>query len=331
MEKTLKALVVGSGDMGEKHARAYQRLPNVDLCAVADPDGLRAGRMAAELNVQGVYAGFQEAIEQERPDIVSVCVPAFLHAGISAAALEQGCHVLCEKPLALTLEDARRMLDAAEKSNAHLAVVFQRRFMPVWQEVEQRLPALGAPLSYQAADFRPVRPKVLMHSKSGNGGPVIDCCVHDFNMVLHLFGKPASVYAMGDVYADGKSEVDSVRDLAVDTAAISIRFEAGHKALVSYCWGLPTGYEDSVRAEILGPNGLLRIFPDSLEHHLPGGRVETVRGLEEEGHPAQIAAFVDAIAGGQTPPVNPGEALPALEVACAALASIESGAAEPLG
>ncbi len=164
-----------------------------------------------------------------------------------------------------------------------------------------------------------------MHSVSGNGGPVIDCCVHEFNMALHLFGRPSSVYAMGDTYAAGKAEISGVHDPAIDTAAISIRFEAGHTALVSYCWGLPTGSADTSRTEILGPNGMLRVFPDGVEHHMPGGRVQTVRGLEEEGHPAQVAAFVEAVTAGKTPPVDPREALPALEIAYAALASIDSG------
>ena len=321
----MKVLLIGSGDMGAMHARACKKIEGIHLCAVADPDEPRAAAFAREHGLPAMYGDYREALRREQPDLVSVCVPAFLHAEIAIAALEQGCHVLCEKPIALRPEDAEGMIEAADKAPGQLGIIFQRRYMGAWREVEQRLPLLGKPLSYQATDFRQVRPKRLMHDKHGNGGPVIDCCVHEFDMLLRLFGSPESVYAVGDVYAVEKTEVSAIGELAVDTVLITLKFKNGHKALVSYCWGLPAGTEDWSHTEIIGPAGLIKVFGSSIEHHLGNGRVETVSGLSENGHDIQIAACVDALRCGAPMPVPPGEALQALRVSYAALESIETG------
>ncbi len=325
MTDALTVLIVGSGDMGAAHARGYMSLEEASIVAVADPYQARAAALADACQVKKYYADCREAIQREQPDIVSVCVPAFLHAEIALYAMEQGCRVLCEKPIALTLEGAERMAEASERMPGRLGIVFQRRYLPVWIEAEKRLPLLGEPLSYQAADFRPIRPKRLMHSRSGNGGPVIDCCVHDFDMVLRLFGSLRSVNASGCILAQGKPELSGIQDLAVDTAAVSLRFDRGHTALLSYCWGLPTGFKDISRIEILGPEGMLRIGDGWLEHHMAGGRVETISGLDTRGHAAQIAAFVHAVRNGDALPVAPQEALQALCVAHEALNAIERG------
>lgn len=330
MSEMLKIVIVGSGDMGGTHLRGYAALDDVHVAAVADPDLGRAAALAEAHHVPKTYADYHEAIQTEKPDIVSVCVPAFLHCEVALYAMEHGCHVLCEKPIALTLEDGQHMGEASERLGGRLGVVFQRRYLEVWKEVERRLPLLGEPLSYQATDFRPIRPKRLMHSRSGNGGPVIDCCVHDFDMAMHLLGPVESAYAVGEVFAMGKHELSAISDLAIDTANVSLRFANRHSALLSYCWGLPTGFHDITRTEILGPNGMLRIDSGGLEHHMGGGRIETVAGLDTNGHAAQIAAFVHALRNGRPLPVAPHEALQALRVAHAALQSIASGAPQHL-
>lgn len=319
-------LIIGAGDMGARHAAGYRALENARIRGIADPDQDRAAQLAAQCPGATAYASYHDALAQAHFDIVSVCVPAALHAEAAIAALEHGCHVLCEKPIALTLEQAQRMADATDRAPGMLGIVFQRRYMAVWREVTKRLPALGTPLYYQATDFRPVRPKILMHSKSGNGGPVIDCCVHDFDMTMRLFGAPRAVYAVGDTFAQGKPQVHAIQDLALDTAVINLTFAAGHKALIAYSWGLPEGFPGSIRVEIIGPNGIIKVDDTRLEHHLPGGIIETVSGLSADGHTTQIAEFVAAIAAGKQPPVPPAEAIAALKVAHATLDAIESGA-----
>ncbi len=325
MRDKFKVLIVGGGDMGAAHLAGYANLKEVCVAAIADPDLSRATALAETHGVENTHADYQQAIEQEKPDIVSICVPACLHAEIAVHAMQQGCHVLCEKPIALTLEEGARMADISESMQGRLGIIFQRRYLQMWQEVAKRLPQLGVPMSYQTTDFRQVRPKRLMHSRSGNGGPVIDCCVHEFDMALRLFGPAQHVYAMGNTLAAGKAELRDIQDLAVDTAAISLQFDKGHTALISYCWGLPAGVHDLSRTDIIGPNGMLRVGDSWVEHHMGGGRVETISGLNANGHAAQIADFVRALRNHEPLPVAPREALQALRIAHAALESAATG------
>jgi predicted dehydrogenase len=321
----LKVVVVGSGDMGRTHARAYARLDEVSLAAVVDLDESRSAALAKELGIPHTYVDYREAIEREQPEIVSVCVPVYLHPEVAITALELGANVLSEKPIALTVEAAEQMIAASRRAKGKLGVIFQRRFLRVWQEAQARLPLLGRPATYLCDDFRPIRPKVLMHSQGGNGGPLIDCCVHDLDMTRQLFGEARRVFASGDVYARGKEALRMIDDLAIDTAHLVVEYERGDKAAISYCWGLPTGVPGWGRSELLGPEGAIRVFGDSLEHQRAGG-VEKVEGLQSNGHGEEIAAFVRAIATGGPVPVAPEDGLAALRIARAALESIRTGA-----
>lgn len=325
MSDKLKVLIVGAGDMGRTHSRAYGRREDVAICAVADLDTQRAERLAGELQSAKPYADCRDALERERPDLVSVCVPACSHAEVAIWALQAGASVLSEKPIALTPTLAESMIAAAKGAKGKLGVIFQRRFQKVWQEVRERLPKLGGPVTYVGSDYRPVRPKVLMHSRSGNGGPIIDCCVHEFDMMQQLFGPAKRVFATGAIYAQGKKELAAISDLAVDTASITLDFEGGHRGLLSYTWGLPTGFAGWGTTELLGPNGAVKVFGNAIECHVGGAPAEKVEELGSDGHAAQIAAYVEALKAGRDVPVNPEEALSALRVAHAALKSIETG------
>jgi len=321
----MRALVIGAGDMGRKHAAAYRALENVTLAGVADPDGQRAKVFVHNHAGAVQFSNSREAINEIQPDIVSVCLPAFLHKEVSVAALEAGAYVLCEKPIALTLEDAEAMVAAASRNEDRLGIVLQRRYAGAWAFAGKRIGDLGTPLIYHATDFRQVRPKLLMHSRGGNGGPVVDCAVHDFDRALEWFGPAVSVQAVGTIFAEGKPEVATVADLAIDTSNILVQFEAGHMASIQYGWGMPTGFNDYVRNEIVGPLGMLRVFEDRVEHHKGGGLVETRTGFSDDGHARQIAAFVEAIRSESPLPVSPNEARAASVLSHAALDAIDTG------
>lgn len=320
----MKVLIIGAGDMGDRHAGAYKKINGIHICAVADPDITRCQRLTEIHPIPAYYRDYADALIQEKPDLVSVCVPACLHAEISLASLEQGAFVICEKPIALTLNDAERMVKVSKQLPGRLGIIFQRRYMGVWEEVKHRLPLLGTPLTYHTADFRQIRPKRLMHDKHGNGGPVIDCCVHDFDMTHQLFGKPKQLVATGDIYAQGKPELVEISDLAIDTANILIEFEEGHKAVIAYSWGLPAGTDDWTHTEIIGPKGMIRVFEHSLEHYCGNRRKETISGFSPNGHERQIALCVAAAQAGIPMPVPPEEAILSLQMAYTALASLDS-------
>ena len=154
---------IGCGDMGGNHARAWTAHPDVEVVAVSDPDHQRAQKLAQTYNAQ-VYTDWESLINESTCTIVSVCTPACFHAPISIAAAEAGNHVLCEKPMALTLAEADAMLAAAE-AHSVMAIAHQYRWNPDSRAMTDLVPQLGSPLYVRFHDAREVRPKTAMHSK----------------------------------------------------------------------------------------------------------------------------------------------------------------------
>jgi predicted dehydrogenase len=331
MSQPIKAIVCGAGDMARKHIEAYRRLGNVEIAAVAGRSLARAAALSAEYDIPRCYDNIDDAFGREKADIASVCVPTVHHPAISAQAMASGMHVITEKPIALTVAAAQEMIAAAEKHRRKLTVVFNRRFNTVWQELTQRLPSIGTPLVYNTQEIRSIRPKPAMHSQSANGGPVIDCCVHDFDMLLHLFGKAQSVFASGTVFGKNKAFPSAIKDFAVDTAHIDVEFENGHRAYLLYAWGFPPGQAYWQYREFMGPNGIIRLmgeFGQEVHCYRSDGIRETVHDLKENGHETIIRKFVESVALNSEVPVPPQEAIEALKISLAALKSIDSGKKE---
>lgn len=324
---SVRVLILGAGAMARKHALAYQTIPDVAIAAVANRGAFRGQALAAEFGIPTIHNDYLDAITRTEAEIVSVCVPTALHPELAIAAMNAGSHVITEKPIALNVDDALRMIDVSRRTDRKLTVVFNRRFNTVWDELRRRLDAIGTPLLYNTQEIRSVRPKPAMHSISGNGGPVIDCCVHDFDMLLQLFGRPRTVYATGRSFGGNKAALASVTDIAIDTAHISVEFEGDHQAQILYAWGFPEGPGYWQYREFMGPDGIIRLmgeYGERVEHYRRDGRLETVTRLMDDGHLRIIRAFVDAVVNDGTVPVAPEDALAALEVSLAAMTSIRT-------
>ncbi len=321
-------MILGAGAMARKHADAYRAIPGVEIVAVANRGEARARQFATDFEIPNVFHDFNEALASAGADIVSVCVPTNLHPELAIAAMERGLHVVTEKPIALTEEAARLMIDASNRTGRKLTVIFNRRFNTVWEELKRRLGSIGSPMVYNTQEIRSIRPKLPMHSRSGNGGPVIDCCVHDFDMLRELFGEPVSVFATGSAFGGNKPFLAPITDIAVDTAQITVEFAAGHRAYLLYAWGFPAGPSYWQYREFMGPDGIVRLmgeYGEEVHHYRKDGIREVVEQLPENGHREIIRQFIDAVRSDGPVPVDPEEALIALRLSLAALDSIESG------
>jgi UDP-N-acetylglucosamine 3-dehydrogenase len=328
MGKKIRAIIFGAGAMARKHVEAYQRLGDVEVAAVVNRSETRARTICAAYGIPRYETDFDTAFSQIEAEIASICLPTSLHPAMAIQAMKQGWHVLTEKPMALSLEGAEAMIASAQETGKKLSVVFNRRFNMVFEECARRLPRIGTPLVYNTQEIRSIRPKPAMHARSGNGGPVIDCCVHDFDMLLHLFGKPKSIYASGHTFGADKPALQSIRDLAVDTAQINVEFENGNRAYLLYAWGFPPGPGYWQHREFMGPKGIIRLmgeFGGEIHHYREDGALETVSGLDENGHDEIVRKFVAAVREGMEVPVSPVEAKEALRASLAAMKSIETG------
>jgi len=121
--------VIGCGEVSGVHIDALVANPDISVVAVGDTDPIRLGIAAQRLSCPG-YADYLRLLDAERPDVVHICTPHHLHADMAIACLERGVHVLMEKPVASTVADAQRVIEAADRSTAQLGVCFQNRYNP---------------------------------------------------------------------------------------------------------------------------------------------------------------------------------------------------------
>ncbi len=253
-----RVAVIGAGDMGARHAQHWAS-SGAQVGVVCDADAARSETLARLHGGEGVTDAL-EAVRRDDVDAVSICTPTFLHAPITIAALEAGKHVLCEKPIALTLEDARAMEAAARTSGGTLRIGFMRRFDPLWRRVESDARDLGAPVMAQAALAAGIRPKLLMHDARANGGPVIDMACHVFDRWERVFGRPLErVRAVGHTFALHASELAGIEHVALDTVQAELDYGEAGTAQLQLSWGLPRGVPHSERHTYLGPGGMLEV------------------------------------------------------------------------
>ena len=134
----LKAAVIGVGSIGQNHARVYREMDGAQLVAVVDANAASAARIGGRLNVPH-YSDIDKMLDEQKPDLVSISVPTSLHFKVGMDMIARGLHVLVEKPITSTLEQAQELCDAAKKKGVLLAVGHIERFNPAVMELRRRL------------------------------------------------------------------------------------------------------------------------------------------------------------------------------------------------
>jgi 1,5-anhydro-D-fructose reductase (1,5-anhydro-D-mannitol-forming) len=313
--------------MGRVHAAAWKARDDSRVVAVFDLDRERAGALAAETGAR-FSDSWQAAIETDGVSVVSVCTPICFHAEMTVHAANCGRHVLTEKAIALTLEDADRMIEAAAAAGVKLAVGYQHRTLPrhrTWRALIER-GVLSGPLLVRFEDTRGVRPKTAMHRRGMNGGPVIDMAGHHVDMVRYYTGaEPVRISACGHCFGASKPELRAFDDLAIDAAEILVEYEGGHVLSACVHWGLPAGHpgrsEMSIRtADAVSVPAGDRISVRYADREV---RYDPVPGVT--GTAGRVADLVNAITANERPEVAGEDGRIALAACLAALESIETG------
>lgn len=321
----LGVVVVGAGDLGTRHA-LHWRAAGARVVAVCDPWLERATEAANEV---GAEAAADPIGYLQRTDVhvVSVCTPTFLHEAYTVAALEAGKHVLCEKPVALTLAAGERMKAAARLHGRQLRIGLMRRFDPAHTQLLACHAQLGGPTLAQATIVAGLRPKRLMHDARGNGGPIIDMCCHLFDLWSELFGgQPESVTAHGYTFGEGAPELASIEEKALDSALFTLTYPGGNVGQVQVSWGLPSGVEYLERHSYVGPGGLLVANWNTSMTLWRSATGEVWQAPDFDAWGAQIAQFYRELTQGAPQEVaGIDEGLAALRVSLAVLESVAQG------
>ena len=323
----LGVCVVGAGDMGSVHARAWTNVPGARVLAVCDVCENRAAELAAEVDASP-YADYREGIEADGVTAVSVCVPASLHAEVTMCAAKCGLHVMCEKPIALTLADADSMRECAEANGVQLMIGLSHRFFRTQElavEMVQR-GDLGSPHHYQFSSLWGIRHKLAMHDRHGNGGPFLDVMCHYVDdMCRVLNSEVTEVCAHGHMFARNHPNLASIKDKAVDTGTVLLSFANGDTGSFSLSWGGPPGFYSGTQQEVWGPAGVLRINAnDSLELLNAEGEI-VYRNLAVKQMQREIDYFASCLRGENVVEADAVAARKLLEVSLAALESMATG------
>lgn len=336
-----RVAIIGCGDMGNKHAKAWQARNDAEIVAVCDIDPDRCRRMAENCSARG-YDAWIDAVRHDGVEIVSICTPAKFHREIAVAGASAGRHVLCEKPMALTLDEANEMIAAANANGVQLSVCHQYRGASPYKALKVLVQndELGAPLYVRFTEMREVRPKLAMHNRGLSGGPIHDMSGHLFDLMRFLTdSEPESVAATGSVFGKGKKRLSSIADFGIDTAEIQARFKGGHCLSIGICWGLPEGTPGHSNETIVGPKGMAFIEDAANRDRSLGARSDTTRVVVKsgggthaiecragpEGPDICISHLLAAIEGGASSPFDGREGREALRLILASLTSMETG------
>jgi predicted dehydrogenase len=334
--KLINVAVAGLGFMGSTHLRAYQKIPRARIVAVCDSRRapVRGVLPGVNGNIQSggdirlgarvkVYRDYAALLADDEVDMVDICTPTELHSAQIMAALAAGKHVLCEKPLARSVAEARKTLRAAAASDKFLMPAMCMRFWPGWrwlkQAVTKRTFGAARALALRRLTARPAWSNAGTHA----GGALLDLHIHDTDFVNFLFGRPASIFATGNVDRTG----------AVDHVFAQYCYPHGPAVQAEGSWLWPDGFNMSFTlhcARAMIDFDLAR-GAAALRLHEAGKKMRTIKLNGPDGYQAEIAYFVDCVARGRRPSVVTAlDGLTALEICAAEEKSVRTGAAVKL-
>ncbi|RZJ17439.1 MAG: Gfo/Idh/MocA family oxidoreductase [Brevundimonas sp.] len=297
----LKIGVAGVGVMGRNHARVLSDIRDFDLAAVFDPDHATAEGVAALYDAAPFVTA--DAFVDAGLDAAVVATPNRFHADLSVALLEKGVHVLVEKPIAATVADARRMIDAARANDRTLMVGQVERFNPAVEAVKRAIQGEHV-ISIQITRVGPFPPRM------GDVGVVIDLAVHDIDIIRHLTDSEIVEIQPQLAATHGQRE---------DTALLQFRLESGVIAHITTNWVTPyktRTLQVATKGKFVVADLMTRQVTEYFGQQ-PDGSYSTrgVMSWPNEPLKKELEAFAHAIRTGETPAVTGEDGLRNLEVA----------------
>lgn len=287
----IKVAIIGLGKMGISHCAILGAHPEVELVGMCDPDNLLQSAFK-KLTQIPCYVDYKQMIDEKKPDAVYVVTPTKLHKDMVVYAMEHGCHVFCEKPFALTLEDGQKMVDTAKKYKRVNQVGYHNRFIGTFVEAKRLLEAgaIGKPFHFMGEAYGPVVLKrkggTWRSDKKSGGGCVMDYAAHVLNLVNYICGSPIVTVAGTSMPQVFSAEVD-------DAVYSTLKLENGLKGQLAVCWSDDTVRKMTTLLKIEGDSG--KIFVDAttlkvyVKEDIPG--LGLIKGWNEQYIP-ELAPIV---------------------------------------
>ena len=319
--------LLGLGFMGKMHMSIYAKNKDAELVAICDSTAENLTKeslsQGGNIEIGGLadfdfdavpkYSSFDEFIKHDGLDLIDICLPTYLHSEYAVKAFENGKHVICEKPIALDLGQADKMIAAADKAGKELFISHCIRFWPEYAWLKEALDEkrYGA---VKSAIFKRMAPLPVtswdnwsIDSKLGGDG-AFDLHIHDTDMINYLFGKPQDVYA----------RASSVLSSGLDIIATQYIYDDVPVVLAVGSWGSPGSYPFEMVYTVLCEEATIEYSSSknpTLSVYKKDGPVENPEIPPGDGYAGEIEYFIGCIRDGRKPEIiTPGSARDSLEI-----------------
>jgi UDP-N-acetylglucosamine 3-dehydrogenase len=326
----LRVGIIGAGGIAGQHAYCYQHIPEAKVVAVADVVLERAQKIAGLFGADALDHG-DKIIERDDIDVVDICVPTYLHSEFTIKAARAGKHVLCEKPIALNIEQGLQMIEETRKANVKFMVAHVLRYFPENVRAKQIMESgtIGDPIMVRTyrGGVHPGRVREWYSDISRSGGAIQDTVIHDVDFFKWCFGPVKEVYVKGNTFK-------KVPYLEYDL--LMLEFANGVIAHMTVDWSKPANGHFTTRMEIVGTKGMVEFnADDSSPLHIltsaDGAKKDGVAIPESPLDPRsdpysrEIIEFLRCIENDTEPPIPAKEALDTLNTVLACLESEKTG------
>jgi len=306
----LRIGVIGTGAMGQHHLRIYSEMRDVELVGLCDVDRNRAGSLAKMYNTTA-YFDHRELLKQDL-DAVSVVVPTTFHTEVALDVINSGTHLLVEKPIADTLENADKMINAAHDAKVKLMVGHIERFNPAVLKLKEIIDSgiLGKIVSISSRRVGPFNPRIR------DVGIIMDLGVHDIDVISFLYGRK-----INEVYTIAGNDIHTFED----HATILLRCDTNLSGMVETNWLTPNKIR---KLTAIGLKGVayLDYVKQTVEIE-DDTWVRTAKIEPREPLKVELEHFVNAVRNGHEVISNGETSRHALQVAMAAIESYKKGKA----
>lgn len=295
--------VIGVGAMGENHVRVYHKMEEANLIAISDVNERALKRIEKKYETTG-YTDYNELLENPEIEAVSICVPTTFHHSVVMEAIKNKKHVLVEKPIAFTLEEAEEMIAAAKEAGVILATGHVERFNPAVQKAKELVDdgVIGDIVSAFAKRVGPLPPRIK------DVGVAIDLAIHDLDVMNYLFDENiVQVYGiMNSILDDCEFE---------DHAEIMVSFDNESTGIIEVNWLTPYKRRE---LELTGTDGIISV--DYIEQSIDvfGKFAQDIEIKHEEPLKEELKSFLNAVENNQEPEITGEDGLKALKMVIAA-------------
>lgn len=327
---TVRVGVVGVGRAGRIHARNFAKgVPGAELVAVADPFDEALATAREEFGDIELFKDYNEMLASPLVDAVVVVTPTNLHIDVVTRAAAEGKHVLCEKPMAMTVDECRTMIDACDAAGVKLQIAFMRRFDRGFRYAKEQIDAgaIGEVVLVKSLTHGPSKPQPWMLDIDRSNGPLAEVSSHDIDTMRWFAGSDITeVYAIAGNYRSQFAAEEYPR--FYDNVIVASRFADGKQGVIEGAVYVEYGYD--ARVEVLGTKGVLfvggladnRVQVVSQAGSASTPVVQSWRTLFIDAYFAEDSSFVECIQNDTDPEVTGYDGMQAVQVVNAGNQSI---------